>query len=231
MDVKKLKTRYTGARIKDYVSKREQTPQWIKETKIMADLLARFPSKTVVDIPVGTGRFMQFYAKHKNKVIGLDVSPDMLEQARSEAERYKVKAPRIELADIFEVDPARYSADVAVSLRFLNHLERDWVGKAIKSLAALASDTVIASIRTVDPDSLSDEERVVHERQEAQKDQPGEVRKSKMHLHLKSDFDRWIDEAGLVVAESHNVLVTRAGGHLNIYVLRHRNGLSFRRRK
>ena len=226
MNVREFKTRYAGPGIKDYVSKREETPQWINETKIVGELLSRFPSKSVVDVPVGTGRFMQFYAKNQNKVIGLDVSPDMLEQARAEAKRHNVKAPRIELADIFELDPARYSADVAVCLRFLNHLESDWVPKALKSLAAMASEAVIASIRTVDPDNLTDEQRDVHERQESQKKKARDRRKNIMHVHLKADFDRWIDELGLAVAESHNVLVTKAGGILNIYVLKPREALS-----
>lgn len=219
MGVKELKQKYTGPNIKNYVNKREATPQWIQETKIMGELLARYPSRTIVDIPVGTGRFMQFYAKNRNKVIGLDVSADMLEQARAEAARQKLQSPRLELADIFEVDPASYRADVAVCLRFLNHLEQEWVPRALKSLAAIATEAVIASCTTVDPGNLTDEQRAVYERQEAKRRRPSNDRKNQMHLYLRSDFDRWIGDLGLVVAESHNVLVTGAGSALNIYVL------------
>ena len=218
MDVNEFKNWYTGPGIKNYVRKREMKPQWLQEDKIVGEFLERYPNRTVADIPVGTGRFMKYYAKNNNKVIGLDVSPDMLEQARSEAALCNVTSPRLELADLFAINPADYRADIVVCLRFLNHLDREWVPRALKALASVGGEAVIASFLSIDPQNVTPEQLATFERK-ARKKKLDDHLKDKQRVYLKSDFEGWIGDLGLKSSESRNVTVTPSGSSLDVYLL------------
>ena len=66
---------YYGQTAKDY-EKTRQGGTWEREN---AFLLAGLKGvKSVLDCPVGTGRFLSFYQERKIKCVGVDISKDML---------------------------------------------------------------------------------------------------------------------------------------------------------
>jgi ubiquinone/menaquinone biosynthesis C-methylase UbiE len=71
--------KYTGQVATGYDAKREQSPKWIAEQKIIEGFLDDMPSGSwVIDAPCGTGRFFDFYDRKGFVVRGVDISADML---------------------------------------------------------------------------------------------------------------------------------------------------------
>lgn len=65
-----------------YDAKRESQPKWVVEQKIITDWLSELPPGTsVLDCPVGTGRFLKTFVEKQLPFTGLDVSGDMLVQS------------------------------------------------------------------------------------------------------------------------------------------------------
>lgn len=74
--------KYYGPIASGYDAKREKDEKWIVEQKIITDMLSDLPAgTTVLDCPVGTGRFLEFYRERGFKFLGIDLSGDMLVQS------------------------------------------------------------------------------------------------------------------------------------------------------
>lgn len=74
--------KYHGTIAQNYDAKRVDDPKWTIEQKIITDMLSDLPAgTTVLDCPVGTGRFLQFYLEKGFKFLGVDLSGDMLIQS------------------------------------------------------------------------------------------------------------------------------------------------------
>lgn len=109
-------TYYLGKVAQEYESKRNYKKKWAMEDKIMRVVLDKYKPKELMDIPVGTGRFLKLYEKLGIKAIGIDVSPDMLKLA----ELKKTKAILRE-GDIF----SETLSDFVVCVRLLNFFPHD----------------------------------------------------------------------------------------------------------
>ncbi len=136
-----FKDHFFGKKATNYEAKRANKPKWRKEAVAVSQL---FPPgiKTVLDIPVGTGRFFKLYKERGLIITGVDSSNDMLLQAKMK----KVKATLL-LGDIRNLDNIVGKFDVSVCIRLSNWLEPHDVAKALKELARV-SHTIIFGIRT-----------------------------------------------------------------------------------
>ena len=65
----------------NYEAKRSKQLRWDMENKIVAAMLDTL-NGSVLDVPVGTGRFLKLYANLKMKCTGIDISEEMLTLAR-----------------------------------------------------------------------------------------------------------------------------------------------------
>ncbi len=67
---------------------RKRQPGWIAEQKIVEELIAALPAGAkVLDVPFGTGRFVDLYLRKGLQVFGLEISHEMIELARRELGR------------------------------------------------------------------------------------------------------------------------------------------------
>jgi Methylase involved in ubiquinone/menaquinone biosynthesis len=74
--------KYVGQVAEGYDAKREQSPKWQLEQRIIEVMLSDLGAgASVLDCPVGTGRFLKFYAGKGLEFIGADISGDMLVQS------------------------------------------------------------------------------------------------------------------------------------------------------
>ncbi|MCC5986047.1 MAG: class I SAM-dependent methyltransferase [Pararhodobacter sp.] len=113
---------YYGDIAEYYDAERETKLRWQREQAAVSALLERLPQGLrVLDVPVGTGRFMEFYIQRGDRVCGLDASTSMLERARARAGN---EAQGIELVegDATALNFADGSFDLVVSVRFLRHI-------------------------------------------------------------------------------------------------------------
>jgi ubiquinone/menaquinone biosynthesis C-methylase UbiE len=108
--------KFTDQVARGYDAKREQSPKWIVEQKVITDMLSDLPRDTVVlDCPVGTGRFIPFYAEKGFQILGMDISKDMLIEA-SKKEAPNAKGDLV-LGDILKTGLPDKCVDVAVNCR------------------------------------------------------------------------------------------------------------------
>ena len=74
---------YHGDVARDYLKKRLQQESWHREQAVVGELLGTLPEGiTVLDVPVGTGRFVEMCDDRRMSVTGVDISQDMLDMAR-----------------------------------------------------------------------------------------------------------------------------------------------------
>jgi SAM-dependent methyltransferase len=74
---------YRGEVARGYLEKRLQQKSWHTEQDIVRDLLATVADgSSVLDIAIGTGRFVEMYHRKNMSVSGIDISEDMLVEAR-----------------------------------------------------------------------------------------------------------------------------------------------------
>ncbi len=74
---------YRGQTVEQYDEKRRKRKKWKKELDAVQKLCAHFdPETSVLDVPLGTGRFVPIYREKSHRVYGLDISLEMLARAR-----------------------------------------------------------------------------------------------------------------------------------------------------
>lgn len=127
---------YYGDKALRYEASRRDTSAWKREDAAVADLLTKGP---VLDAPCGTGRFISLYQERSLEFVGVDISEDMLAQARA-------RGGDCLLGSIFDLPPLPFSPHTAVCIRLLHLLEPKDMQRAIKSLACTATE-IIFSIR------------------------------------------------------------------------------------
>lgn len=74
--------KYHGEVAQGYDAKRKDDAKWTVEQRVIESTLADLPAgSSILDVPVGTGRFIPFYLAHGFNFIGADISGDMLVQS------------------------------------------------------------------------------------------------------------------------------------------------------
>lgn len=105
-----------------YVEVREKQEWWHKEQAGLKELLKEIPDKTsVLDVPFGTGRFVEYYLEKDQSVYGLDISADMLEVARQALDSRADKCA-ITIGDATRLPYRSEAFDVVVCFRFLSSI-------------------------------------------------------------------------------------------------------------
>lgn len=136
-----IRDRYTGAVAETYDDQRAGKPTWAAENAAVDKWLGIIGTGArVLDIPVGTGRFLAAYRRRYMGVIGMDVSADMLAQARS-----KDAAADLVIGNILAIDLPYASVDAAISVRIMNWLTLDEVRTALAELARVARTWIITA--------------------------------------------------------------------------------------
>lgn len=93
------------------------------DARILCELLARTGASVVYDIPVGTGRVAQYCQPMGIRVVGCDLSGDMLKITRDKADRSDLDVALIQ-ADASHLPFASDSIPCVVCLRLLHLFEQ-----------------------------------------------------------------------------------------------------------
>lgn len=143
--------KYRGAVATGYDKKREQQPRWHEEQKIIEDLLSYHPAGSkVLDIPIGTGRFIDVYARHHHVLVGIDISFDMLTLAEQKiAGRIDSRLYSGDMRDIDGDFPGKFF-DVAVMCRITRWLSIADCQKVLKELGRITAKEIIITARVAD---------------------------------------------------------------------------------
>ena len=194
-----LDTRYTGKTAVDYEKERTCDDQWGKENFAVNHILKHIKPKTLLDIPIGTGRFISLYKENNISTTGVDISWDMIRESEKKNNDlpYKIKILK---GSIFSLDFLKNSFECSVCMRFLNWIDEEKLFIALKSLYDKSEKYIIISLRTTDTSSKSlklDNNFIIHS------------------YHVFSIF---IEKIGLNIVEKRYIN-KRYGGEFNIYLL------------
>jgi ubiquinone/menaquinone biosynthesis C-methylase UbiE len=128
-----------------YDDLREGTPQWVSEQTIVEEFLSGFPPGTaVLDVPVGTGRFLGAYAATGFTAVGVDVSASMLEKARAKLD--STAKVTLEEGSITALPFSDAAFDLVVCIRFMDWVAGEAFDTAMSELARVAKSSLIVSI-------------------------------------------------------------------------------------
>lgn len=143
--------KYTGATAEGYDEKRQGTDKHKVEQEIIERMLEDMhPGSWVLDCPIGTGRFLEFYKEKGFLVKGRDASPDMLMKAAEKIKKVDFDPVKISLCR----DDARKlntimndSVDASLMVRLTRWLTSGDCQTAFKQLQRVTRDRIIITAR------------------------------------------------------------------------------------
>jgi ubiquinone/menaquinone biosynthesis C-methylase UbiE len=151
--IARLARRYAGQAARAYDKDRQTQAKWLAEQEVVKELLASLAGvEAVLDIPIGTGRFLRIYDEFGWSVTGMDASEDMLAETSRRA-RSQVQAVRLSRADIRNITAKDRQFDVSVCIRLLNHLGHRMFEDALTELSRVTGGHIVCGIRTLAPAS------------------------------------------------------------------------------
>lgn len=113
---------YHGERAENYLRDRTGQSYWRLEQDTVGKLISEFPEGIrVLDMPVGTGRFVPFYLARKMEVFGMDASDDMIGVAKKELGEDSGRC-KMEVGDALGLSYDSEYFDIVVCFRFLSHV-------------------------------------------------------------------------------------------------------------
>ena len=111
---------YHGEKALIYDNHRENDLYWKAEDNCVKEYISQFSSeiKSVLDAPYGTGRFAPIYHKYDLKVVGIDISEEMLAVAKTKHKKYLDKTEFL-IQDMTNIRLADSSIDLVICFRFI----------------------------------------------------------------------------------------------------------------
>jgi SAM-dependent methyltransferase len=179
-----LAARYQGSVAAEYDQKRSGSARWRNEVASFEAFLQDVHPARVLDCPFGTGRWIPQYDQLNASVLGVDISGDMLDKARSKIRR--VDDYRLQEGSIFDHDFAGTQVDLIVCVRFLNWVPFPDAMRAVRQISRAGSPCLLAGCSVI-PGDASILQRVVMRTALALKNVFS--RGGKQHVH---DEDRFL---------------------------------------
>ena len=152
MEFAALSRKYQGEVAASYEARRADD-KWHAENLASRELLAMVPTglKTL-DAPVGTGRLIPSLVERGYDATGLDVSADMLKEARKQAEEIGASVELVQ-GDIRHIPFPDAHFDLVSCLRFLNWIDGAGVREVLPELARVSRSHLLIGVRYETPTS------------------------------------------------------------------------------
>ncbi|MCP5006194.1 MAG: class I SAM-dependent methyltransferase [Planctomycetes bacterium] len=150
------KYKYTGIFASKYNERRISEPIWDREQDAFKKCLRSLPDKTtIIDIPIGTGRFIEFYKELGFKAQGVDISKDMLREAQKTAEKASYHMEYIH-GDALNLPQNESECDYVVCARLLNWVPFHVLVSMLKEFMRVSKKGMILQIRVGTPLSIKE---------------------------------------------------------------------------
>ncbi|MCP4155721.1 MAG: class I SAM-dependent methyltransferase [bacterium] len=146
---------YKGDVAAAYDRKRAKRIKWKREMAAIQKAAAEFETgSSILDIPLGTGRFLQCYTKN-HTVYGIDISQDMLIEAENKAPEGEMTLHMI-LGEAERIPLPDKSVDYVVCIRLLNWVTQPIFEEIIPEFSRVARKGVVIGYRCQEPMTFGD---------------------------------------------------------------------------
>lgn len=145
---------YQGETAAVYDRKRSKRKKWKREMAVLQTLSAQFmPGASILDIPLGTGRFLEFYKGGRHTVYGIDISWDMLLLAKAKCSYSSASSSNngsdfhMMMGEAEHIPMKDKSVDYVVCIRLLNWVTKPIFKEIIKEFLRVARKEIIIGFR------------------------------------------------------------------------------------
>jgi SAM-dependent methyltransferase len=146
--------RYRDEVAASYTARRLHDPGWQWEQRAMKAALAQLPARRrILDLPFGTGRFAEFYVAGNHRVIGVDISGDMLRASLRER-MMAALSPLLVQGDGERIPLADNAVDYVVCTRLFNWLPEGVRRSMLQEFVRVARENIFLQIRVSERLSL-----------------------------------------------------------------------------
>lgn len=137
--------KYHGRMAETYETKRKKQQRWDQENETVERMLTKLKPRTVLDVPCGTGRFVEVYdALRVKRVTAVDVSDSMIRLAqRKYTKHVDVK---FVCKDVRKLKVEK-KVDVSVCVRFLDLIDDVAMRQVVTKLCKVTKTAIICTIR------------------------------------------------------------------------------------
>lgn len=149
VSIERTTRKYRGRVAATYEEKRKKQRRWDLENDAVSAML-RGRGGTVLDVPFGTGRFVEMYRAQRMSVVGVDASEEMLALARK-------KIKKSDDVDLYCEDVLSFLARIGdrcyesvVCVRFLDLIDEKAMRAVVTELCRVARDRIVLTIRLGD---------------------------------------------------------------------------------
>ena len=148
--------KYDGPVARTYDQTRQHERHWIEEARFIEQYFRSRSVSQILDIPVGTGRFLRYY-RHVDKVIGVDISDEMLAEAAKKVSEIPSKPDiSLERGDVFALRFHDLEFDVVVVVRLLHLIPPELLSGAVEELCRVGREIIVQTYAKPNPTSFVD---------------------------------------------------------------------------
>jgi ubiquinone/menaquinone biosynthesis C-methylase UbiE len=143
------KSAYQGDIAARYDADRMVEPLWAEEQEFVRTWIQRFPANaTILDTPVGTGRFLPLLVGQGLKVKGTDISADMVAEAHRQ---YDHLGPAVELSvgDAERLALPDQSVDGVISWRFFHLIPMPVLERVLREFRRVSRGPILVQVLQV----------------------------------------------------------------------------------
>lgn len=146
------KSAYHGAVASTYEADRRQQPLWEQEQEFVRDWVQTLPAgATLLDIPTGTGRFLEIFLARQLHVLAQDISKDMLAEIRRQHPALASARLEISEGDAEHLALADDTVDVVVCWRLLHLVPLPVVRGVLHEFRRVCRGPMAVQVFAVDP--------------------------------------------------------------------------------
>lgn len=146
------KSAYHGEVAARYDADRRVEPLWAQEQAFVQAWAADVPEgATVLDIPTGTGRFLEIFHERRLHVLAQDISEDMLAEIRRLHPTVDPTRLQISKGDAEAIALPDAAVDVVLSWRFLHLIPMPVVRRVMREFRRVCRGPVVVQVFAVEP--------------------------------------------------------------------------------
>lgn len=142
VNIETTSKKYRGSMARNYDTKRKKQQRWDAENAAVESMVEDLKrGTTLLDAPMGTGRFLSLWKQKGFKFSGVDSSDEMIELA------VKKGWPRGSASVLRLDEPSKLSADVVVCVRFFDLIDEKGLYAVLDNLNKIAKRRIVCTIR------------------------------------------------------------------------------------